>query len=280
MSCPRKFYWKYERSIVPIEETVMGAPAMFGIALHKALEYRAKGADFVEAMEAFRSVYPESLDPRYSIESAYWILHTYYERYANEKVEYLESEYEFTVQIGNFAIKGRFDQICYLPEHKTLAVMDHKSTSEMGEKFYDMCNPNNQFSSYIYAADCEFGNIDSLVIDGILVPYTYKRTPKKGTGDYITWGEDKEQRWIQPDFERVITKRTEMQKEEWKCNMSALCAQIDKWADDKFWPAFERAYVCANKWSHCPYRELCLVGGDPETIEPPGGLYGTRKKQR
>ncbi len=279
MTCPRKYYWKYERKIVPTDSGG-SAPLDFGIALHRALELRGMGHSLKECQAAFVELFPRSLGPSHTVQSGLAILDAYWAHYASDTMEVLHNEYPFEVCLGPVTIFGRLDKVVYLPILDKLAILDHKSTTKFGRSFLDMHNPNSQFSTYIFGGDCEFGDIDTLLVDGILVPYQYKREPKDKEGQrYQVESIDGSPAWIIPAFERVPTTRSPKDKESWKQNILSWTYNILKWQNDEFWPRADRSYLCSGKWANCPYRELCIIPDQPCNIEPPAGLFKEKERR-
>ena len=257
MSCPRKYYWRYERKIQSLGEN-QAPPLVWGSAIHKGLEVRGSGGDLSTACEAFRSVFTMESAPKYTIQGGMLALKDYYERYQTEPYEVIENEYKFRVKVNGFVFIGIFDKVLWNRETKRIVVMDHKSTGRLGQDFYESANPNSQFTGYIYCADCEFGEVDTLIIDGIMVPYAYKTKPMVG------------------ECERFSTQRTEWELEEWKRNTEHHLKSLHQYREQGYFPKSDKGFTC--KW--CGFRELCLIPQPYNEVEIPEEEFQARERRK
>ena len=258
-TCPTKYYWRYVRRIVPVEEGDVAALS-FGLAIHKGLEVRGNGQALGDAIEAFEEMFPTDLSPKHTRKAGKLILKEYYDRYEAEPVRVLENEkmYKYTDEQG-WAYRGRIDKLIELGGE--IMIMDHKTTSNLGSAFYASTKPNGQFSGYIFLVGQVNPAVKSLMVDGLLTPYPYKTKP------------------LATEFQREVTTRSELELELWYENIQSIVCGIRKWAKTGTYPKYDRGWNCANRWQECPYRNLCLIPARVADIDPPKGLYKEREKE-
>lgn len=256
--CPTKYYWKKIRNLSK-KSLLNKAPMIFGSAIHLALEEKGKGADLDEALLAFTEEFPSDLGGIYTVAGGELMIKKYYEKYEKDNLKPLLNEQKFTIDYEDFILEGIIDKIVEDQDSGELLVMDHKTTGRMTENFYTMGNPNQQFTAYIHAASCEFDpSIDTLVVDGLLVPYPYKS-----------------KEW-HTELVRYRTSRSQEDLDYWVKNTSIKIKQIEHYKESGFWPRNEQAYMC----SQCDYQILCMSGSDCSKIEAPASMYEQNKPRK
>lgn len=256
-SCPTKYYWRYEREQVPVDDGE-AAPLKFGIAIHSALEERGKGGSLDEVIRVFDKEFPKDLTNKHTQSAGRLMLKDYFNRYQDDELVVIGNEKQFEIDLGSCMYRGRIDKL--VQGESGISVMDHKTTSYLGSTFYNMSKPNGQFTGYIYAADCEYGEVGTLIVDGLLVPYPYKSKP------------------LVTDFQRVVTSRTPKELEMWAENIRGIVCNINKWRKSKLFPKYDKGYNCSSRWGECAYRNLCLMALNPQDIVPPSGLYKRKEE--
>lgn len=256
-SCPRRYYWNYEREFIPAG--CDASPALFfGAGIHKALEVRHNGASIKEAITEFRKLFTIEKPPKHTFKGGELIIKEYYREYEDDDYEVSHNEYEFEVPINGFSLRGRFDKVGKLQQYGVIMPLDHKTAGKLGEDFYMQCTPNGQFTSYIYAANELFGNVNTLIVDGILKPYAYKTKP------------------MVVAFDRHLVTRTDYELAQWKRNTEVLLGNLARYREENFFPMHDNGYYCMQ----CSYRELCLIPMDASEIEPPEEMYKKKEERK
>jgi hypothetical protein len=107
LQCPRKHYWTFEVGLRPTSD---GLALRFGAAWTVALECRAKGMKYDDALE--RALNYCNLD-ELACETLAALLAGYYKHYAKEPKAKLipEKEFRFELGFGNFIVAGKLDLI-------------------------------------------------------------------------------------------------------------------------------------------------------------------------
>ena len=112
---------------------------------------------------------------------------------------------------------GIYDMLIEFSDH--LYVVDHKTTSIMGNGYFNQFKPNNQMSGYIWAASkMSSKRVAGAFINGIGV---YKSSATK--------------------FEREITSRSQAGLDEWLINLWHSCCAIDTCNRKGYWPLHTNA---------------------------------------
>lgn len=188
---------------------------------------------------------------KHSIHTGVWILRHYFERYLDDEYTIVRDakgpivERSFTMNLFNeptFSIDmfGTIDFVMRSELTGAILIGDHKTTSSLYD-FYDMINPNFQYTAYLLAGREVLGfDTDSFLVNAI----QKKAVPKRAT----TGG---------PDFARQITNRTEADYQELKdaimLNVSIFQANMEAGT----WPM--TAPGPCSKYGGCTYREVCAA---------------------
>jgi len=191
-----------------------------------------------------------------SIPTGVWTLEHYFKRYADDPfVVHCDEdgpmiERKFThkfIEEDHLTINlfGTIDVVLKNAQTSNIIVADHKTTSVLGNDFYNRLKPNNQYTGYILGAQQELG-IDSemFMINGIQV----KAKPKTARGTI-------------PNYVRQITNRTQEDFDELKTTLKYYVEQYIKCKESGFWP---RGPVnsCAS-YGGCKFLDVCSV---PKTL--------------
>ena len=211
-------------------------------------------------IQEFNSIFTVEAPPKHTLKGGHLALKEYVERYRDERFKTIAVEHKFEVRINGYVFKGRQDRVVFDPLDGKHKVVDIKTTGKMGDSFHEQANPNQQFTGYIYVGNCEWGEIDTLVVDGVLVPYDYKEY--KGQTKVMT-----------ADFERIETSRDEFELEEWKRGVEVTLDSLRRYQEIDYYPKWDNGYKC----SQCGFRELCLMPVDYRKVEPIGDLYEERQ---
>ncbi|HOX27492.1 MAG TPA: PD-(D/E)XK nuclease family protein [Candidatus Krumholzibacteria bacterium] len=152
-TCPRKHYIRFELGIRPDVDSV---PIRVGAAFHAALEARDHGRDPAPLMEA-------CLGDPYDLAMVAAMFDGHCRRYANEPLNPVVSEQEFTRQLVNpgtgratpiWLLAGKIDRIVRLADGR-LALMEYKTTSQdfaPGADYWTRLHMDQQLSIYVLAA--------------------------------------------------------------------------------------------------------------------------------
>ena len=222
MTCPRMYYWSYELGWRPGRKST---PLRLGSALHKGIDYLAKGEAVPAVLDAIEGIYadhiigaaewPDPVAGKYdlSIESAtvQCLVAGYAQAWSDSPIEIIESEAEFNLPVVNpetgacsrtFRQAGKRDRIGRLP-HGRLALMETKTSGENiepGSDFRTVLAINQQVSKYILAAREEGIDLSTCLYDVVRKP-TVKPTP-------VPVLDDKKLKIVRnPDGSRAYTKQ-------------------------------------------------------------------------
>jgi hypothetical protein len=142
---------------------------------------------------------------------------------------------------------GTVDCILENKANGQVVVCDHKTSSVVGNGFYNRTKPNHQYTSYIWLAQNVLGiNTDNFMINCFNVKVKPKTT--RGTG---------------PNFLHLITKRTPEDIEEFTKTLEYYVRQYISWTEDGFFPVGP-VDACAN-YGQCSFLDVCQ---SPSSIRP------------
>lgn len=265
MECPRKYQLSMCAKLIddapvgfsPRKESVH---LRFGQLIHGALERydhaRADGSDHDDAVDAaliysltetwdFTTGRPWASDDanknRFTlVRTVIWYLEQFREdaletvilnngKPAVELSFRLETDYQsFTGE--KFLICGHLDRVATL--NNDTFVVDRKTTKNtLNEKFFDGFNPDNQFTTYTFAAKALYGlNVKGLIVDGAQVAVTFSR------------------------FLRGVVFFHDDQLEEWYGDLGYYLSQAQAFANANYWPMNRKS--CGN-YGGCPFRPIC-----------------------
>lgn len=136
---------------------------------------------------------------------------------------------------------GTVDAVFEHKERGTILVCDHKTSSVVGQQFYNRLKPNHQYTGYLLAAKECFGlDTDKFLVNCIQV----KERPKTSRG-------------APPHFPRQVTTRTEQDFEEFrKAVVSCAVTLADLWhLEEKEW-VLGPVNSCAS-YTGCQFLKVC-----------------------
>jgi hypothetical protein len=141
----------------------------------------------------------------------------------------LETDYKsFTGE--KFLICGHLDRVATL-NGDTFIVDRKTSKNTINERFFDGFNPDNQFSTYTFAAKALYGlQVKGLIVDGAQVAVTFSR------------------------FLRGMVFFHDDQLEEWYGDIGYYLSQAQAFAQANYWPMNRKS--CGN-YGGCPFRPIC-----------------------
>lgn len=142
---------------------------------------------------------------------------------------------EVTETIQPYILCGHLDRVVEFAGHPF--VMDRKTTSAVGPKYFDQWAPHNQMSLYTIAGQIVLGApVRGVIIDAAEV--------KEETRNHPAYSE----------FFRGFTYRTKEQNEEWLADLHYWTAQMETSATLDEWPMND---LSCDKYGGCKFREVC-----------------------
>lgn len=174
-SCQRRFYLAHE---VGWKKPETSDALRFGSAFHAALEARAKGADFPDAMcAAVATAEGDELDAA-TVATLEGLVAGYYARYnpaeGRDEVSEMHPEITFAIKhpaARGFTLRGKIDGLCVFRNGQT-GIIEHKTTSEdiaVGALYWDTIN-RDQIALYGIAAERNGWPVDVYLYDVIRKP--------------------------------------------------------------------------------------------------------------
>jgi CRISPR/Cas system-associated exonuclease Cas4 (RecB family) len=256
LSCPRKYYWRAVENLVPLNE---GKALSFGHAVHEALNTWYELWDVEAAIAKFHANYEDSVyDTLRTHETGEKLLRQYAKEYPKEAFEILALERGFELMLPNgLPYCGRFDMVIKWGE--MYLVMDHKTTSRMGDSYMQQWRPNLQMRGYCWAAE----QIFKVPIHGILINCLYMTTKKiEFHRDIVPL-----ERWEPQEFVEVASNLTT----EIAIKRALTSRRL---ADGHDAPDCRRPWrpnwTSCTDWGHCIYRDLCCTDQPERLID---GLF-------
>lgn len=237
--CPKHFYWRHIRHLVPKGSTPTAL--LFGSSIHLALETLYKGGTLEESICLFENDYSryDGLDGKRTLGKGIQIMKSYYKMYFPEYFKVLQVESGLTAELSSdIMFVGRADLIVELKNG--IYIMEHKTSSSM-HSFND--KPNHQMTGYTWAVR-ELGYDCKGVIVNILGVYKTKE-----------------------DFLRKVTTRTEEEITDWKHWVMDTKLKIDNCLENSYFPMYTGS--CWN----CTFVKLCASSNDMMCEAQVKGLY-------
>lgn len=246
--CPRKFYYRYEKNLVPIDYT--STPMEFGSAIHKALESiyrdgpRVREADAYKFAKVFCDAFPRHMEDRvYTQENGTELLACYILKWEHDKFDILAIEQPFHLDMPDdidgqgFTYAGRMDLVVEMDGK--IYPWDHKTTSYFGDHFEKGFKLDVQMTGYIKANKVAHGeHAASAAIINALRP-TNKISPEC--------------------FVRKETTRTPEELVEWEHELRATVDQIRSSRLVGRWIKHAPT-ACFTYNRTCEYYGLCTAG--------------------
>lgn len=231
ISCPRLYYWRYVRHLLP--KGYKSAPLDFGTAIHEGLRIWYTTHDIDEAIEVFHDLWDERFeDKKRTHERGDNLLRGYAERYRVETFDWIsEPEMVFKLDLFGNTFVGRFDGV--ISFQGTPLIIDHKTATRMGNSYFYQFRPDMQMSAYVWAGKQLF-DVD---IEGALINVLYFTTR-------------------QMDYYRSITQRQPWEIQEFLDVASRNIEEI-KSRDPNNHMDWEPRWEYCQHWGTCKYRDLC-----------------------
>lgn len=187
-----------------------------------------------------------------SLHSGAYILTNYFERYLTDEYVILhdadgpivERTLTYPIMKTDHLDINLFGTIDFVMQNEVTGEIlagDHKTTSSLRD-FYDMAQPNFQYTAYILMAREVLGlNTDKFLVNALEV----KAMPKRAT----TAG---------PNFARQITSRSEEDIQELINAVVLACVTFKANWEHRTWPMSSPG-PCLNKYGKCSYHDVCAT---------------------
>jgi len=252
LECPRKFYWRYVRHLVPEEQH----PALdFGKAIHEALYTwydREPDEDPKEVQEYAIRVFHSNWtdvpgDDKRTHKKGQALLTKYFEKYPKEPFEFITPpETSFRIRLLDYFLIGRFDGL--IKHQNMIMPLDHKTATRKGKYYYRRFRPDLQMSTYCWAGRkiAQAKGYD-VPVKGAYINVLYFTKTKI-------------------DFDREIITRKDWEIEQFLEVAVKIMDNINL-RDTENIKDWDPNWTSCQKWGTCKYRPLCLEL-DPEPLVP------------
>jgi len=217
----------------------------FGGAIHKALDCWWKTRNIDSSVKIFKNNFVENpeVDDKRTHKMGEWILRNYAVKYRDQPHKLIQCEQAFCLPLpnGNNLI-GRIDKI--VEWDKTLWVIDHKTTSELGASYFKKSDPSLQFTGYVWAAKQLGYNVVGVIVDALLVA---KGLLESSSRSRLT------------PLARFDLYRSEAHLEEWLETVKAIQYEVAQAETSEVWtPNFD----ACTYYGECAYRRVCVEDKD------------------
>lgn len=231
--------------------------------MEKSLELMAYGAEVPDqqkylifhATETFieRASALSHLDPmdKRSIPNGVWLLGEYFKTYIQDPYEvyrdsegnpYVEKYLELKVYESpelEITLHGQIDLILENKANGQILVTDHKTSSQVGQDFYNRLKPNYQYTGYLLLAQQCLGiQTDQFMVNCLQTKAKPKTTRGQG-----------------PHFPRQITTRTSEDIEEFKQSLIYYVTSYLSCLENGFFPM--GSVDSCSFWGGCQYLKIC-----------------------
>ena len=191
-----------------------------------------------------------------SLQNGTWILWNYFKSYVDDPYvtyyddsgPFVERDFSFTLyeddklEIEYF---GRIDLVLRNSGTGNLLVCDHKTSSIVGNDFYNRLKPNHQYTGYLLGTKkCYALDTDSFLVNCLQV----KARPRTKYGQA-------------PHFPRQITVRSEDDYAEFRETVRDSVRNYLYFSENGIWPMGSTS-ICAN-YGGCMFLQVCAA---PETL--------------
>jgi hypothetical protein len=269
-TCPAKYHLRIKQGWTPRRKS---SALGFGGAVHEGLAQWYKTGSIGAALQGIKEKWPNAMptDDYRSLAKALEVVHDYTKKYPTESFSIVGLpdnafiEKSFTIDTGLFLpclqcdekppansegtcakCNGELEPLLYggifdgLVEFSgKLYVLEHKTTSQMGSRYFHQFRPNNQVSGYVWGAQKMSGSrVGGAIINAIGV---YKASATK--------------------FERQITTRTDAEIDEWLENVYRSAAMIQHCLHHNYWPMFTGS---CTQYGLCDFHSVHALPHDIE----------------
>lgn len=196
------------------------------------------------------------LDKR-SLFNGVWILSHYFKTYIDDPFvtvknkegrPMVEESCEFVLHddaLLKITYFGTIDVILQNERTGMIVVCDHKTSSVVGQSFYNQLKPNHQYTGYLLAAKETLGlDTDTFLVNCLEV----KAKPKTPRGQ-------------DPKFPRQSTIRTKEDYQEFRDTIRMIVSQYLRLEALGIWPLGPKT-ACSNVYGPCQYLDVCAAPGN------------------
>jgi len=170
LTCRKKYYWRHQRQLAPIEKP---AAPTFGHACHTAWAVYYRGGSVEDALKAFEDEYKDFEVPegdKRTMELGLKVLKDYFKRYKHNPFKVIDVEISHKIKISDtLTLAVRMDTTI---DWDGIRVMEHKTTSGLGAKFFDQFKLHHQVDCYILGCEDKYGKCEGVCVDAMLVAKT------------------------------------------------------------------------------------------------------------
>jgi len=215
----------------------------FGGAIGKALDSWYVDKDVDKAVAVFKKEFVEDPeDAKRTHVMGEWILRNYHQQYQDQPWELLHTEMTFEIPLpnGNTHV-CKVDKVIKETMTKRVWGVDHKTTSQLGPTFFNMAEPNMQFTGYAYGLVQKGYNPAGMYVDAILVAKGLLPGPTKSA--YLT-----------PTMRKDIYYKQE-HYDEWLTMVQKVQADIKQCEETGVWNPNWTS--CVTKYGDCEFRRVC-----------------------
>lgn len=252
-TCRKRYYYEHVLCIRP--KAPSGA-LTFGGAIHEGLdEYYKNDRDLVKAIQAFTKAHVEiEGETLRTLEHGIKLLTVYAQKYKDEPFKVLgKPEEGFVFTIGDELYGGRMDLL--VDWDGATWLVEHKSTTRLGNSYFDQFDLDKQVTGYIIATEEYLGRKCQGCIINVMEPWKEvirKSARTKAPEDH---------------FLRKPLNRSQRLKDQFKNNVLRIIRDI-RWCheNDEFYEA-EKKESCFYYNRSCPYIALCKYGEDERIIK-------------
>lgn len=269
LTCPRKFLYRH---IEYLQKDTVAPPLVFGGALHEGLDvfYRALSKGNCPKVKDMQVKFLEyagdqlpilTTDREFrTLERGCDILKDYHTVYSSVdrrdmRVKYVEIPFYFLLD-DKIGFVGRID--CVVEMFGQTYIMDHKTTTSLNARYFDMYRPHHQVAAYLHV----YQSITGVKPAGFVInAIASKQFKTKNMSDH---------------FMRSTTTRSKYELEEFEEQIIWLANEISwrKSLMDTVNPEiafYQNTAACHNYGSACGFIDLCEV---------PSIMRSAIKKQR
>lgn len=267
-ACPRKLEYSYLRKRVQATEN---AALNFGTAIHKALEFRYTRCQNQQmTSELEQECHDKILQPFFessptpegdhrTLDFAMEILREYNLRRVVEPFNLLTDqagktmcELSFALPLMEVTYLGQPIKVIYIGRvdlptmrEKQIVVMDHKTASMLGDRYFDGQKVAAQFEGYCWA----FTKLSGLPVAGFEINgIRTKEKPGRPMKGWSTWWDE--------CFDRHLEYLRPGQLEEWEENTKAHIREFLYHCEQGYLPMRKKACTMYGK---CPYYDVCYL---------------------
>lgn len=257
LTCLRYYYWRHERSIVPVQPRL---PLIFGSAIHECLAEHYRGKTAGQCLAAFEKIWERDVvpfqelylmeeDPKRNPRRWAEQFLVYRQQFTPEQFIPLKVEVPYFLPLTDkIAVVGIIDLVInYLNQ---IMLMDHKTTSLMSRSFFASFNPHHQFTIYLMAANKLIQ--PDRPITTLLVNCLYVHPTKT-------------------EFQRIPTTRSTFTLEEEAEQFVGWWKIVQDCRRTGTWP--QNTNRCQD-WGGCVYHNLCTdIQANFRKMRPPTSLF-------